>query len=88
MPIYEYECQKCGHKFELLQKISDKPVKKCPECKANKVIRLITGGAGIIFKGTGFYTTDYKNKTTKKEEKTVETKTTKEKKESSKTEAA
>ncbi len=67
MPTYEYECSKCGHKFEEFQKMSDKPVAPCPKCKGNGQ-RLISGGAGFIFKGSGFYHTDYKNKN-KKEKK-------------------
>ncbi len=59
MPTYEYECTKCNHTFEILQKMSDKPIAKCPKCEA-KVKRLIGSGSGIIFKGTGFYATDYK----------------------------
>jgi len=62
MPTYEYECTKCGHVFEVFQQITDKPLNECPKCKG-KVKRLIGTGAGIIFKGTGFYATDYKNKT-------------------------
>ena len=59
MPTYEYECRKCGHRFEKFQSITAAPVKTCPECKG-RVARLLSGGAGIIFKGTGFYQTDYK----------------------------
>lgn len=59
MPTYAYECEKCGHKFERFQGMSDPPVKRCPKCKG-KVQRLIGAGAGIIFKGSGFYATDYK----------------------------
>lgn len=62
MPTYEYECRDCGHKFELLQKMSDKPVKKCPKCKKEAAKRLISTGVGVIFKGSGFYETDYKRK--------------------------
>ncbi|HOX38391.1 MAG TPA: zinc ribbon domain-containing protein [Candidatus Brocadiia bacterium] len=62
MPTYEYECSKCGHRFEKFQSIKDAPLKKCPECKANKLQRLIGIGAGVIFKGSGFYETDYKRK--------------------------
>lgn len=62
MPTYEYECLKCGHNFELFQKISDAPDAKCPECRA-RAKRLISSGCGIIFKGTGFYATDYRKKT-------------------------
>ena len=60
MPTYEYKCEKCEHLFEKFQNMTDEPVKKCPKCGA-KVKRLIGAGAGIIFKGSGFYQTDYKN---------------------------
>ncbi len=59
MPTYEYECVTCHHKFEEFQKITDKPLKTCPQC-GQKVKRLISAGAGLIFKGSGFYITDYK----------------------------
>ena len=59
MPTYEYECRKCGHQFEKFQSIMAEPLKTCPKCKG-KVARLVSGGAGIIFKGSGFYQTDYK----------------------------
>jgi putative FmdB family regulatory protein len=63
MPTYEYECTHCGHAFEAFQKITDKPLNTCPKCK-QKVRRLISsGGVGIIFKGPGFYATDYRKKT-------------------------
>ena len=62
MPTYEYVCQKCGHEFEQFQSMNDAPLKKCPKCKKTGLKRLIGGGAGLIFKGTGFYITDYKNK--------------------------
>lgn len=58
MPTYEYHCEKCG-KFELFQMMSERPKRKCPTCKG-KVQRMIGKGAGIIFKGAGFYETDYK----------------------------
>lgn len=58
MPIYEYECTSCGHRFEMKQRFSDEPVASCPEC-GNSVRRLLYP-AGIIFKGSGFYITDYK----------------------------
>lgn len=61
MPTYEYACPKCGHQFEQFQSMNDAPLKKCPKCKKTGVKRLIGGGAGLIFKGTGFYITDYKN---------------------------
>jgi putative FmdB family regulatory protein len=62
MPTYEYACPKCGHQFELFQSMNDKPLTKCPKCGKTGVKRLIGSGAGLIFKGTGFYITDYKNK--------------------------
>ncbi|MBL7158617.1 MAG: zinc ribbon domain-containing protein [Candidatus Omnitrophica bacterium] len=67
MPTYEYECTKCAHKFEKFQKMSDELLKKCPECKG-AIKRLIGRGAGIIFKGSGFYATDYKKSEPKKTE--------------------
>ena len=60
MPTYEYECQSCGHTFERFQSMTDEPVKRCPVCRC-KVRRLIGTGAGIIFKGSGFYETDYRS---------------------------
>ena len=68
MPTYEYECQKCKERFDVFQKMTDEPLKACPKC-GGKVDRLIGMGGGIIFKGSGFYQTDYKNKTRSKEEK-------------------
>lgn len=62
MPTYEYACQKCGHEFEQFQSMRDEPLKKCPKCKKAALKRLVGGGAGLIFKGSGFYITDYKNK--------------------------
>ena len=89
MPLYEYQCKKCGHRFEKIQKFSDKPVKKCPEC-GGPVEQTISAPA-VQFKGSGWYVTDYakkstapssdsgskESKETKKEEKKSET-TTKE----------
>lgn len=60
MPTYEYECKSCHRAFEAFQSIADRPLQKCPECKG-KVRRLIGRGAGIIFKGSGFYQTDYRS---------------------------
>ena len=62
MPTYEYECDNCQHAFEEFQSMSDKALRKCPKCGKLKLRRLIGAGAGIIFKGTGFYETDYKRK--------------------------
>ena len=61
MPTYEYKCSACGHAFERFQSITADPIKKCPECGKNKVKRLIGTGAGLIFKGSGFYITDYRD---------------------------
>src|SRR3954469_24556528 len=69
MPTYEYACDACGHKFEEFQSIPAKPVKKCPACKKNKVKRLISAGGGFIFKGSGFYLTDYRSDSYKAGEK-------------------
>ncbi len=62
MPTYDYVCDACGHKYELFQSMSAKPVKKCPSCGKQKARRLIGAGAGLIFKGGGFYITDYRDK--------------------------
>jgi putative FmdB family regulatory protein len=66
MPTYEYECTKCGYEFERFQNMSDEPLKRCPKCRC-KVRRLIGSGAGIIFKGSGFYETDYRSESYKKD---------------------
>ena len=79
MPTYEYKCIECGNTFELFQTMSAEPIKTCPKCHGD-VKRLIGPGAGPIFKGTGFYQTDYKNKSnsasTKKETARTGTKST------------
>jgi len=66
MPTYDYECQGCGHVFELFQSMTARPVRKCPRCGKAKARRLIGTGAGIIFKGSGFYQTDYRSESYKK----------------------
>jgi len=66
MPTYDYECTKCRRKFEIEQKISDPPRKRCPYCRG-KVFRVITGGGGVILKGNGFYVTDYRSPEYKKQ---------------------
>jgi len=65
MPTYVYRCLKCGKEFEEFQSITEKPLETCPYCKG-KVERLISGGAGFLFKGSGFYATDYRSDSYKK----------------------
>ena len=65
MPTYEYKCDACGHAFEKFQSITAAPIKKCPQCGKSKVRRLIGTGAGLIFKGSGFYITDYRDQSYK-----------------------
>ena len=60
MPTYDYSCSACGHRFERFESINDDAVKKCPKCNKTKARRMLGTGAGLIFKGAGFYTTDYK----------------------------
>jgi putative FmdB family regulatory protein len=62
MPTYEYKCSACDHHFEIIQSIKDEPLKICPNCGEETLRKLISGGAALIFKGSGFYLTDYKNK--------------------------
>ncbi|AQT70253.1 putative regulatory protein, FmdB family [Anaerohalosphaera lusitana] len=69
MPTYDYVCESCGHAFEKFQSITAKPAKKCPECGKMKLNRLIGSGAGVIFKGTGFYETDYRSDSYKQAQK-------------------
>ena len=71
MSTYDYRCTSCGHEFEEFQSIKDVPVKDCPVCNA-RVKRIINGGAGLIFKGSGFYITDYKNGSNGNGKKTIE----------------
>jgi len=66
MPTYEYRCGECGYEFELFQSMTEDPVKKCPQCGKDSVERLISAGAGLIFKGSGFYITDYRSDNYKK----------------------
>ncbi len=67
MPTYDYECDACGHAFELFQGINDSLKKKCPECGKLKLRRLFGTGAAILFKGSGFYETDYRSDSYKKD---------------------
>ena len=61
MPTYDYKCNACDHSFELFQHISEKPIKKCPACGKLKAERAIGAGSAVIFKGSGFYQTDYRS---------------------------
>jgi putative FmdB family regulatory protein len=66
MPTYDYVCDACDHKFELFQSITEPVKKKCPKCKKPKLRRLFGTGAAVMFKGSGFYTTDYRSESYKK----------------------
>ncbi|MBZ0173345.1 MAG: zinc ribbon domain-containing protein [Phycisphaerales bacterium] len=66
MPTYEYRCKGCGHELEIFQPITAKPKRKCPECEKNSLERLISGGGAVLFKGSGFYETDYRSSDYKK----------------------
>jgi putative FmdB family regulatory protein len=66
MPTYDYECDECGHKFELFQAISEPVKRKCPECGKLRLRRLFGTGAAVVFKGSGFYQTDYRSESYKK----------------------
>lgn len=74
MPTYEYECRKCGHTFEKFQSMTEERVKTCPKCRG-RVDRLFGSGAGIIFKGSGFYQTDYRSDSYQKAAQTASTAT-------------
>ncbi len=69
MPTYDYQCQDCGHEFELFQQMSAPVKKKCPECGKLKLKRLIGSGSAVVFKGSGFYETDYRSEAYKKDAK-------------------
>lgn len=66
MPTYDYQCDGCGHRFEEMQSFKDDPLKTCPECKEDHLRRLFGTGAAILFKGSGFYETDYRSDSYKK----------------------
>ena len=68
MPIYEYQCQSCGHQFDVIQKVSDEKLTICPKCNEKKLKKLVTS-AGFKLKGTGWYETDFKNKKRKRKQK-------------------
>jgi putative FmdB family regulatory protein len=65
MPTYEYQCDACNHNFDEFQSITEKPLKKCPKCGKSKLRRLFGTGAGFLFKGSGFYQTDYRSESYK-----------------------
>jgi putative FmdB family regulatory protein len=65
MPTYHYLCGACGYEFEKFQSITADPIKTCPVCAKDQVKRIMSGGSGLIFKGSGFYITDYKNSKSK-----------------------
>ena len=69
MPTYDYTCENCGYEFEQFQPITARPLRKCPECGKTSLKRLIGSGSGVIFKGSGFYETDYRSESYKKAEK-------------------
>lgn len=71
MPTYEYECRSCGRRFERFQSITARPSASCPRCR-KPAKRLISAGAGLLFKGSGFYTTDYRSSGYKKQKKQAE----------------
>ena len=91
MPTYEYVCDGCEHEFELFQSMSESVKRKCPECGELKLRRLIGRGAGVIFKGSGFYQTDYRTDSYKKaadaEKKAAESKPKDKKKDAKKSKA-
>ena len=67
MPTYDYQCQACEHEFELFQSMTAPVKRKCPECSKLKLKRLIGTGSGVLFKGSGFYETDYRSKSYQKD---------------------
>ena len=79
MPTYEYICENCGCEFERFQSITAGPLRKCPECGKSTLKRLVGTGSGVIFKGSGFYQTDYRSESYKEGEKSEKTKTEKKK---------
>ncbi|MBL7067714.1 MAG: zinc ribbon domain-containing protein [Candidatus Marinimicrobia bacterium] len=75
MPTYDYFCKNCQYEFEVFQNMSADPIKICPECEQASIMRKISGGSGLIFKGSGFYITDYANKKSSKSTKESKSKT-------------
>ena len=76
MPTYEYQCDACTHNFDEFQSFSDKPLKKCPKCGKRKLRRVFGTGAAVLFKGSGFYQTDYRSESYKAGAKADEAATT------------
>jgi len=74
MPTYDYICESCGYEFERFQSIAARPIRKCPNCDKATLKRLIGAGSGVIFKGAGFYQTDYRSESYKKAEKSEKSK--------------
>jgi len=74
MPTYAYQCSQCGHEFEEFQQMSAEPLVTCPKCSKDGLVRIMGTGSGLIFKGSGFYKTDYKKESGKKPEKSTEKK--------------
>jgi len=74
MPTYDYICESCGYEFERFQSITARPIRKCPKCGKGSLKRLIGAGSGVIFKGAGFYQTDYRSESYKKAEKNEKSK--------------
>lgn len=87
MPTYDYRCKSCLHKWEEFQSITSEPTKKCPECKKAKAERVIGPGAGLLFKGSGFYITDYRSDSYKKSAKADSGKSESSKSDSTKSES-
>jgi putative FmdB family regulatory protein len=80
VPTYQYACRACGYEFEIFESITTSPVKICPKCKRKKVKRLISAGGGFIFRGKGFYSTDYRKESSKPDPKEAKSKEEKESK--------
>ena len=80
MPTYDYICSKCNKMYEFFQSMSENALTKCPKCEIDTLRRIISGGTGLIFKGSGYYLTDYKNKKVKKNTSEDNSKSKKDKK--------
>lgn len=87
MPTYDYECDACDHQWEMFQRMVEDPIKKCPKCKKKKARRLFGTGAAVMFKGSGFYETDYRSDSYKKAAKADKENAKSEKKSETKSES-